>query len=131
MNKADFTEMFDAVQMDPDARKVFIAMEREEQLLAILGMQAWIRSELVVIKKDVISTKSDLDEFKKESRRYRVRREKREGTAEDDDTMTTTQKIASQFNKPWIWFRDKVLPQIVSMIVIAILILTFGGKLLP
>ena len=126
VNRTNFAEIFDSVQMDPEARKVFIAMPREEQLLAILGMQAWMRAELVTVKKQVIETQDNLEEFKKESRRYRVKRERREGVNDGDDTMSTTEKISQQFNKPWVWFRDKVLPQVISLIVLAILYLTFG-----
>jgi hypothetical protein len=132
MTRTDFTEMFDSVQMDPDARKVFLAMPREEQLLAILGMQAWTRSELVIVKRQVIETQSNLEEFKKESRKYRARRRAKSGEeAQDDDTMTTTQKINSQISKPWVWFRDRVLPQIILIISLAILYQAFGGKLQP
>jgi hypothetical protein len=130
MNKTDFAEIFDAVQMDDGAKKVFLNMAREEQLLAILGMQAWMRSELVAVRKEVINTKDDLGEFKKESRRYRIRREKQEGSQlSEDETMSTTEKISQQMNKPWIWFRDKVLPGIVQLATLALLYFIFGGKI--
>ena len=135
-----FDQIFEAIQMDPEAKKAFLAMPREEQLLTILGMQSFIRSELANVKKDVIDVRSDLTEFKKESRAYRVQREKQEkkmlGSLEGDDELSTTQKIVREVAKAfsqrfdfWIWFRDKVLPGIVSLIALAILYLTFGGKL--
>lgn len=111
MLKPNFTEIFDAVQMDEDAKKVFLSMPPQEQLLAILGMQAWMRSEIVVIKKDVIEIK---------------KRQKSQTSGED--TMSTTEKINQRVSAPWVWFRDKVLPQIVTLVTLAILYLTFGGK---
>jgi hypothetical protein len=138
-NAGGFQEIFDAVQMDENAKKVFLAMPREEQLLAIVGMQAWMRSELVNIKRDVLETKKDLEESKKETLQYRVRRERQEkkllGSLEGDDQMSTTQKIvreiAKEFSKRfdfWAWFRDKVLPAILTAIALGILYLVFGGK---
>ncbi len=134
-----FDQIFEAIQMDDEAKKVFLAMPREEQLLAILGMQSWTRAELVNVKKDVINVRGDLTEFKRESREYRVKRERKEnhllGDLEGDDGMSTTQKIvreiAKEFGKRfdfWAWFRDRVLPSIITLITLAILYLTFGGK---
>lgn len=136
----DFNEIFDAIQMDAEAKKVFLAMPREEQLLAILGMEAWIRSELVKTKRDVLVLQQDFTEFKEESMRYRLLRERHErqlfGNFEGDDEMSTTQKIVREIKKEfqdrfdfWIWFRDKVLPGIIGLITLSILYLTFGGKL--
>jgi hypothetical protein len=138
-NAGSFKEIFDAVQMDENAKKVFLAMPREEQLLAIVGMQAWMRSELVNIKRDVLETKKDMEETKKETLQYRVRRERQEkkllGSLEGDDQVSTTQKIvreiAKEFSKRfdfWAWFRDKVLPAILTAIALGILYLVFGGK---
>jgi hypothetical protein len=134
-----FDHVFEAIQMDPEAKKVFMAMPREEQLFAILGMQSFIRSELANVEKDVINVKSELSEIKKESREYRVRREKKEkntlGDFEGDEKHSTTEKIvkavAAEFQKRfdfWVWFRDKVLPAVVTAIALGVLYLVFGGK---
>ena len=140
MTKPDFSNIFDAVQMDEDAKKVFLSMPREEQLLAILGMQAWIRSELTSVKKAEIELRQDFHEFKKESVAYRTRRERKEknvfGDLEGDDEVSTTAKIAREVAKAfsqrfdfWVWFRDKVLPGLISLITIGILYLVFGGRI--
>ncbi len=134
-----FDQIFEAIQMDEDAKKVFLAMPREEQLLAILGMQSFVRSELVNVKKDLIDVRSDLNTFKRESLEYRGQRERRErnmlGELQGDDEMSTTQKIVREITNQlqarfdfWVWFRDKVLPQVIALITLAILYLTFGGK---
>ena len=137
MTKTDFSAMLESIQMDEDAKKVFMAMPREEQLAAILGIQAWTRSELVNIKKEQIQLRQDFNESKKESLQYRIRREKQEkrllGGLEGDDEMSTTQKIVREIKKEfsnrfdfWIWFRDKVLPSVAVAIVLGLLYLLFG-----
>ena len=134
-----FDQVFEAIRMDPDAKKVFMAMPREEQLLAILGMQSFIRSEVANLEKDVINLRSEVTESKKESREYRIRREKKEksllGDLEGDEKMSTTQKIVREISKEfskrfdfWTWFIDKVLPAVVTAIALGILYLVFGGK---
>jgi hypothetical protein len=142
MSKPNYTEIFDAVQMDPDAKRVFLNMPREEQLLAILGMQAWTRSELVNVQRMVLDTRDDLASFKEESRRERTKRELREsrlpsGNTDDDqeDETSITQKVAREIAKAlaqrfdvWIYFRDKILPPILIAVTFAILYQAFGGK---
>jgi len=116
------------MEMDEEAKNTFLSMVREEQLLAIMGMQAYIRSDLANVKKKQM-------DFENELRGYRRIREKREDE-HDSEIMNTTQKIikaiteakASEFNF-WLWFRDKVLPGIISLIMLGILYLVFGGKL--
>jgi hypothetical protein len=127
MNRHDLESLVE-MEMDDEAKKAFLAMVREEQLLAIMGMQAFIRSDLANVKKRQI-------EFENELRQYRMQRERREDT-HDSEVMNTTQKIvtaianakAQEFNF-WLWFRDKVLPGIISLITLGILYLVFGGKL--
>src|SRR3990172_166339 len=123
--------------IDEDIKLVFLAMSREDQLLAIMNMQSWIRAELAVMKKSQIVYDEDLQGFKKELREFRQIREQKEHNKEinRDELLTTTQKIlkaiaqveASRFNYG-VWFRDRVLPQVFTLITLAILYLTFGGK---
>ena len=139
MTKVDFQEIFDAVQMDESAKAVFLAMPREEQLLAILGMNAWTRSELVIVKKDVINIQADLEETRRDMLSYRIKRERQERENReytDDETVTTTQKIVREVAKAfaqrfdfWSWFRDRVLPTIFTVITLAILYFVFGGRI--
>lgn len=134
MTPQKFNDILEMVQMDPEARAVFLAMPREEQLLAILGMQQWTRSELATVKKQVIGIEENLKETQRESRQYRTRREKKE--SDDGDDVSTTQKIAKEIATAfaqrfdfWTWFRDKVLPQIITFITLALLALAFADKL--
>ena len=135
-----FDQIFEAIQMDAEAKKAFLAMTREEQLLAILGMQGFIRSELVKVKKDVIDVRTDFTEFKRESREYRKERERQEkqmlGSLEGDEDMSTTQKIVREVAKAfaqrfdfWAWFRDRVLPTLLTGFILGLLYLVYGGKL--
>ena len=54
--------------IDADIKSAFLAMQREDQLLAIMNMQSWIRAELAVMKKSQIGYDQDLRDFKKELR---------------------------------------------------------------
>lgn len=113
--------MLNAVQMDPDARRAFLAMPREEQLLAILGMQAWARDELSKLSKKVINVERRLGVIEK-PRSYR----------EEDDEMTITQKVMNILTKRldfWLGILKSVLTQVFTIITLAILYLAFGGKL--
>jgi len=131
-------------QLDEDARETFLSMSREDQLLVILSMEGSNSNRLAVVEKSQIGFGQDLDSFKQELRIVRADREKREqrdrqklyGDLEGDDEMSTTQKvaraIAQEFAKRfdmWAWFRDRVLPSVITLIVLAVLYLTFGGKL--
>ncbi len=136
MTKTEFDRMLEDARMDDTAKKAFLAMSREEQLLAILGMQSYIRSELVIVKKDQIEFGQDLQAFKKELREVRRAREVKEKARDDGDEVNTTQKIIKTFAEEmskrfdlFVWFRDKVLPTVVTIITLALLYFVFGGKI--
>jgi len=120
MTTSNIREMLGAVQADKEARQVFLSMPREEQLLAILGMIAFLSSQIAGLQKDAID--------------YRHKREEIED-GHSQEVMNTTQKIvkaiseakASEFNF-WLWFRDKVLPAVATAITLAVLYLAFGGR---
>lgn len=113
---------------DDDAKEAFLSMSREDQLIVLLSMEGSNSNRLAKVEKWQI-------DYERESRMYRAQRERRENH-DDDDVMGTTQKIlkaiadaeAKRFDF-WTWFRDRVLPGVISLIVLAILYLTFGGKL--
>ena len=113
--------------MDEDAKEMFLDMTREEQLTVLLSMAASNSNRLALVERRQI-------DFEADYKSYRRERERKEN--DGDDEMTTTQKIvkmieeerAKQFNYA-MWFRDRVLPQVISLITLAILYLTFGGKL--
>jgi len=146
------TSLIDMVTMDENAKKVFMAMPREEQLFAILGMLSFLRSEVAVLKKNGIDTNADIKKLKDDQRHFRLVRERREKEIQDginnvikssnlpqividdatDDT-NTTQKIVAEITKAfasrfdfWIWFRDKILPTLLITIILGILYLVFG-----
>jgi hypothetical protein len=135
----DIKSLLDDVQMNESAKIAFLALSREEQLLLILSMEAYIRSKLATIEKKQLDFDDDLKSFRVELRQYRSQRERRErqsSASNEDETIDTTQKIikilerekAKQFDA-WTWFRDRVLPTIITIITLAILYFVFGGKI--
>lgn len=114
-------EMLQAVQADKEAKKVFLAMPREEQLLAILGMISFINAQFVNLQKDQIE--------------YRREREKKE-ERQSDILIDTGEKIAIGIKKvmgerfdSWTYFRDRILPPILVAFILGLLYLVFGGKI--
>ncbi len=112
--------------MDIDAKNAFTGMERENQLLVLFSIEMSNSNRLAKVEKKQIA-------FEEDNKMYREKREHRES---ENDIMNTTQKIvaalaeaeAKRFNY-WTWFRDRVLPSVITLITLAILYLTFGGKL--
>lgn len=142
----DISELLRSVQQDREAKKVFLAMQREEQLLAILGMLAFFSSRLANMESSVIGMKGDFDLMQSESRNARRQREHIEQELAsklnirfektDDDTMTTTDKvravISAQYGGIAKFFLDILkgaLQTVFTMIVLAVMYLAFGGKL--
>lgn len=120
MNTINFAEIFDAVQMDENAKKVFLAMGRDEQLLAILGMQAWMRNEIASVNKRVIDVERSL------------RTKRGTGYREDDAKLSTSEKVMAVLTKRldfWIDILKNVLSNVFVIIVLAVLYLAFGGKM--
>jgi hypothetical protein len=113
--------------LDDDAKATFLGMSREDQLLVVLSMEGSNSNRLAVVEKWQI-------DFERESKVYRRQREQREGS--DDDLMTNTQKmakiVANELAKRfdfWSWFRDRILPTVITVIVLAVLYMAFGGKI--
>lgn len=114
--------------LDTDARDTFLQMPREDQLIVLLSMEGSNSNRLAVVEKRQI-------DFERDVRSYRRQREIREDS-DSEEVMNTTQKIlkaiaeaeAKKFNYA-AWFRDRVLPQVITLITLAILYLTFGGKI--
>ena len=119
------------LDMDPGAKDSFVSMPREQQLLIIFGMGMSNSNRLAVVERRQI-------EFEKDARAYRIHRESREND-HSNDVMTTTDKIAEGIKKAFaqrfdagVYFRDKILPTIISTILlalIAIIGLFMAGKL--
>jgi hypothetical protein len=114
--------------LDDDAKAAFLDMPREEQLVILLSMEGSNSNRLAVVERWQI-------DFKQDNRIYREQRERRENGG-DDDMMNITQKIlkaieeadSKKFNF-FVWFRDRVLPTVMTAITLGILYLIFGGKL--
>ena len=113
---------------DPEAREFFLTMSREEQLSVLFSMSASSSNRLAKVEKWQI-------DFERNSRLYREKRERRENE-DDDDAVSTTQKIlqaidaheAKKFNYA-VWFRDRILPTLVTGFILALMYLVYGGKL--
>lgn len=120
---------------DADARAWFLSMEAEERQVVLLSMSASNSNRLAIVEKEQIDNRKWRIDFERDVRRYREQRERRENH-DDEEVMGTTQKIlkaiadaeAKKFNYG-VWFRDRVLPQVITLITLAILYLTFGGKI--
>jgi hypothetical protein len=117
----EISELLNAVKADREARHVFLAMSREDQLLAILGMIAFTNSQVANLQKEILTY-----------RREREIREKRVG----DLAITTGSKIAAGIRKElegrfgfWGDIGKSVLQSVVTVIALALLYLAFGGKL--
>ncbi len=128
MEDNDFRKILSEVKIDREGRAVFLAIPREEQLLAILGIIAYISNRLSNLEKGHIN-------FEKELRDYRKEREDKESKY-DSEIMNITQKIANEIRKAFeskfdygVYFRDKILPPILVLIITGILYFVFGGKL--
>jgi len=113
--------MLDAVQADRDAKRVFLAMPREEQLLAILGMIAFLNSSLAGMQKEAIE--------------YRGKRELQEQN-HGQRLVDTGAKIAEGINNAlsvkfgrWQRLADSILDKVITIVIIGLLYLVFGGKL--
>jgi len=110
--------------MDNGAKEAFINMTRENQLLVLLSIEMSNSNRLAMVERKQIDTETDL-------KAYRRKREMKEDNG-DHEVMNTTQKIltyiaeakAKEFN--WgIYFRDRVLPNILSPAIIILLYLIF------
>jgi hypothetical protein len=114
------------IRNDNDQRRVFLAMPRNEQLAMLYDMIAYNRNELATDKSDHVAMKDDIKFMKNELMGIGMRGK--------DDTLTTTEKFDKLMGRrrDWgAWFIDRVLPQIVTLIILAVLALTFGKDLMP
>lgn len=92
--------------------------------MAVLSAQAYLRGEIAVIKKRQLEFEDDLVI-------YRRKREEKEKDNDDSiDLKNVTQKIIAEVKKElsarfdvWVWLRDKVAPQFVSVLLTIFIIL--------
>lgn len=126
ITKRDIERALDT--LDADAKDYFLSMSEEERDAILLSIESSNSNRIAVVEKRQI-------EFERDVRSYRRQREMREDN-DSEEVMNTTQKIlkaiaeaeAKKFNYA-AWFRDRVLPQVITLITLAVLYLTFGGKL--
>lgn len=94
-------------------RDVFKRMQTSDQIMALFDMMRYVRSEIAGMRKDLIGFTDDVKD-------YRTKREQSE--------EGTTQKIERVLGKRFdfgAYLRDKVVPQILTLIIIALLYLAF------
>lgn len=131
-------DILDTLEMDEERKKALLEMPTDELLVAIFGIQQYIRGELAIVKKRQIN-------FEDDYKRYRNHREKREremignfsGENNDDDDIPITQKMmrvaaqevakafANRFDV-WTYFRDRVLPTLITGFILGLLYLVYG-----
>ena len=126
LTTSSIKEILEAVQADREARKVFLSMPREEQLMAILGMIAYTNDQLAKLQKETI-----------EYRQQRERREKKlteilEETGPmkamtPEEKQNTAQKIIALATRPARsgYLLDKVL----SLILLILFYLVVTGRI--
>lgn len=126
-------EMLDAVQADREAKKVFLAMPREEQLLAILGMIAFLTSQFAQLQKDNI-------EYREGRERKELEREQREAKLVEildtnpnikalspEEKQNTMQKIIALATRPAR--SGALLDKVLSLIIVILFVLFVMGKI--
>lgn len=132
-------DILDALEMDEDRKKTLMAMPTEELLIAIFGVQQYLRSEIATIKKRQILSEQD-------AKKYRAHRERKEQNIMndldhldevDENHMSITQKmmvvaakeVAKAFSQRfdfWTYFRDRVLPTLITGFILGLLYLVYG-----
>jgi hypothetical protein len=96
-----------------DETEKFAKLELKDQIKIMYSMLHYVRGQLPIIQKEQV-------DFRDELRHVRQRREAEE--------MNTAQKIETILSKRfdfWIYFRDKVLPNIITVATLALLYLIF------
>lgn len=112
-----------------DQRRVFLQLPRLEQSSTLYDMLAYIRSELAILTAAIADLREDNKYLKRELQGVGRRSKK-------DETLDTTAKFNAMMERRfvwWVWARDKViagtLSNVLTVITLAILYMTFGGKL--
>ena len=125
MSKVDIQQILENV--DEDARENFASMDEKAHLLVIFSLEISNSSRLAVVEKKQI-------EFERDYNMYRKKREQRENN-HDQEVLSVTQEIAkgikdafAQRFDVWVWFRDRVLPVLVTGFILVLLSLVYGGR---
>lgn len=127
-------EMLDVVQADREARRVFLAMPREEQILALLGVTAYLSNEFANLSRHVVNLEKELMERankrqKQEEHLVKILEETDPNikALTKEEKQDTVQKIIALATRPAKV--GNLLDKISSLIVIVIFILIIMDKL--
>lgn len=115
--------------LDDDLRQDFVSMSEQERDTVLLSLSGSNSNRLAKVEKWQI-------DYERNALSYRAQRERKENRNGDDE-LTTTQKIlkairdneASKFDW-WVWFRDRVLPVIVTVGLLVLLGLMYGKEVI-
>jgi len=119
-----------ALLENKDARRAFFAMSSQDQRETFYDMLVFIRSQQAQRDKTIANIRSDIQALERAFRQV--------GRRADAPTLTTSQKIDVALSKTtfyvaWVWFRDKVLPNLVTsillVVIMALLYTAFGGTI--
>jgi hypothetical protein len=126
-------EMLDAVQADREAKKVFLAMPREEQLLAILGLIAFTNAQLAQVQRDAIHYRAEREQKEREKEAREKKLAELLDTSPDiqalspEEKQNTVQKIIALATRPAR--TGALLDKVLSLIAIIVFVLFVMGKL--
>jgi len=123
VSKVDIQQILENV--DEDARDNFASMDEKAQLLVIFSLEISNSNRLAVVEKRQI-------DFERDYNLYRSKREKKESNR-DIDVLSITQEITKGIKEAlaqrfdvWVWFRDRVLPVLVTGFILVLLSLVYG-----
>lgn len=105
----------------------FLRMTDQEKMAALYDMISFIRNDVAMVKKSFIELRNDFDTFQRETRSVRQMREEKEQN--EETTIDKIEKVLSKRFDAWVYFRDRILPTILTLIITALLYVTFGGKM--
>jgi len=94
-------------------RDVFKRMEHQDQSMALFDMMRSVRGEIAATKRAILDMQEDVTKYR------RVREIKESNTEQKIESI-----LAKRFDF-WAYFRDKIIPPILTMIIIALLYLAF------
>lgn len=107
---------------DLDRRRVFMRLTEKDRDAALYNMVVDEISERVKLMARLTDLEVEVDGI---GRRRDITQPIEQDTAEKIRAA-----LAARFDS-WVWFRDKVLPSLITFIVMGVLYLVFGGKLTP
>ena len=126
-------ELLDGVQADRESKRVFLSMPREEQLLSILGVMAYVNSQVAILLSRVEKLESNNNE-------YREMREQREAKLAElldtnpdikalspEEKQNTMQKIIALATRPAR--SGALLDKVLSLILVILFVLFVTGRL--